>query len=95
MGYSNLNYDWVYLPIECADTANSAVPVGDSLWTMNALNGENLIAIGGVYNSGDGAGLFHYGADIGIRTAIRSFNGRIMFTPTKDEIYTANIAKWQ
>ena len=95
MGYANVAYDWAYLPIECATTANSAVPVGDTLWTLSQLNGENIIGIGGICNSGDGAGPFNISADVSARNSFRYFNGRLMFIPIKDSIYTANITKWQ
>lgn len=95
MGYLNPDFDWIYLPIECSSSANSAVPVGDSLWTTNALNGTNVLSVGGVINSGEGAGPFHYGADISANIDLRHFNGRIMYIPTKNSIYQANIAKWR
>lgn len=95
MGYQNIAYDWAYLPIECATNANSAFPVGDSLWTNGQLNGTNLLSVGGLYSSGDNAGPFNYGADIDIKTTLRYFNGRIMFVPTKNATYEANINKWR
>ena len=95
MGYQNLKYDWVYLPIECATSANSAVPVGDALWTTQNLNATNLLAVGGSVNANDAAGPFYYSADIGMTSEIRYFNGRIMFVPTKNSIYDANITKWR
>lgn len=95
MGYQNLDFDWAYLPIECASNANSAFPVGDSLWTNGQLNGTNLMAIGGLYSSGDNAGPFDYCADIEARTTLRYFNGRIMYIPTKNATYEANINKWR
>lgn len=95
MGYQNLKYDWMYLPIECATSANSAVPVGDALWTTQNLNTTNLLAVGGSSNANDAAGPFYYSADIGMTSEIRYFNGRIMFVPTKNSIYDANITKWR
>lgn len=95
MGYQNLKYDWMYLPIECATSANSAVPVGDALWTTQNLNATNLLAVGGSINANDAAGPFYYSADIGMTSEIRYFNGRIMFVPTKNSIYDANITKWR
>lgn len=95
MGYQNPDYDWVYLPIECSSSANSAVPVGDALWTQSSLNGTNILAVGGVINSGEAAGPFHYGADISASADFRYFNGRIMYIPTKNSIYQANVNKWR
>ena len=95
MGYQNPDYTWAYLPIECANNANSAFPVGDALWTNSALNGTNLFGIGGLYSSGDGAGPFNYSADVAANATLRYFNGRIMFIPTKNATYEANINKWR
>jgi hypothetical protein len=95
MGYGNEKYDWLYIPAECASTANSAVPVGDSLWSMTNLNGTNLIGVGGLNNSDTSAGIFHYSADIGASANLQYFNGRIMFIPEKNSIYNSNITKWQ
>lgn len=95
MGYQDTNYDWAYLPIECSSTANSAVPVGDALWTTPSLNGVNLLAIGGSMTASDNAGPFHYSADMGINSNIRYFNGRIMYVPAKNSVYEANINKWR
>lgn len=95
MGYSNSDYLWIYLPIVCADTANSAVPVGDTLWTNISLNGTNLIGIGGMFNSSSSSGLYYYAGDIGINTQLQYFNGRIMYIPAKGDIYNNNITKWR
>lgn len=94
MGYQNANYDWIYMPLECSSNANSAVPIGDALWTTSSLNGTNLLAIGGSINSNEAAGPFYYSADISLASNIRYFNGRIMYVPTKNSIYNANITKW-
>lgn len=94
-GYNSHDYDWVYIPIECGGTSNSALPVGDTLWSQTNLNGENFILAGGVCNSGEAAGIFHYGCDISIDSALRSSGGRIMFIPSKNSIYNSNIAKWR
>lgn len=94
-GYNNPNYDWVYMPIECGGSANSALPIGDTLWSSSKLDGENLVLIGGVCNAGDAAGIFHYGCDISAVSNLRSSGGRIMFVPTKNTIYNNNITKWR
>ena len=89
------NYLWIYLPIACADTANSAIPVGDALWTNTSLSGTNLIGIGGMFNSSSSSGLYYYCGDIGINTKLQYFNGRIMYIPAKNSIYNSNITKWR
>jgi len=50
MGYANSDYDWVYMPAECSNEANSALPVGDSLYTTTTLNGILLATIGGAWS---------------------------------------------
>lgn len=95
MGHSLDAYDWVYIPIERSDKANSALPIGDTLWTLSSLNGENIVAIGGYYTSKEAAGPFNYSCDMKKSMNINHANGRLMFTPTKNSIYEANIAKWK
>ena len=95
MGYGADKYDWVYSPAECADTANSALPVGDSLWVVENLNQINYAIGGGTTRSQDTAGAFYYGYDCSINSSpSASTNARLMFKPTKNAIYTANIEKW-
>lgn len=95
MGYENKNYDWIYLPIECSSGANSALPVGDMLWTASNLNGERLLAFGGYFKVGDNGGLFSYNTEASTGANINYSNARLMFIPTKNEIYNSNITKWQ
>jgi hypothetical protein len=91
MGYSK-SYDWLFIPIECQN-ANSAMPVGDSIWTSSSLNGENVIAIGGKWSFEEGNGPFSYAFDQS-DSSQKSYSARIMFIPTKNSAYTANIAAW-
>lgn len=95
MGYRNQDFLWLYMPIECANSANSAVPIGDALWTNAALNGENLVGIGGQSTSAESAGPFYYSCDAARDKAVRTFNGRIMFIPEKNSTYESNITKWR
>lgn len=95
MGIGPEDYDYIYMPIKCNGTANSAVPVGDSGWTTTSLNDTNLVLIGGSNSSADSAGLFDYGCDKKINVNLNRTNARIMFIPTKNSIYTNNITKWQ
>ena len=95
MGIGNNTQDWLYMPIKYSNNANSAVPVGDTLWTTSALNGINKIGIGGTNTGGDGCGLFDYNCDTPLASAIQRSNARIMFVPTKNTIYQNNITKWQ
>ena len=96
MGYGNEKYDWVIMPAECASTANSAVPVGDSLWVVNGLNRVNYVTVGGTARSQETAGPFYYGCDRAINdSATYSANARLMLKPVKNSTYEANIAKWR
>lgn len=95
MGNGNDTYDWSYFPIQLSNSANSAVPVGDALWSVSTLNGNNKVLIGGYFQANDTAGLFNYSCDTAMATKVNQSNARIMFIPTKNSIYTANITKWQ
>ncbi len=96
MGYGDEDYDWVFVPTECASTANSAVPIGDSLWTVSELNGNVYTTVGGTSRSQETGGPFYYGCDRALNnSSVFSTGARLMFKPTKNEIYTANISKWQ
>lgn len=95
MGYGNEQYDWVYIPIECAVNANSLLPVGDSLWTTNNLNTINIAATGGSYGFKEECGPFYYGFDRQVSESARiNYGAKLLYIPTKNATYTANIAKW-
>ena len=94
MGYGNKSNDWLYIPIECVN-ASSALPVGDNLWTSPNLNGEVMMVASGSWSFEEGAGPFNYGCDRPFNdSAQKSYGARIMYKPTKNSTYTANIAKW-
>ena len=95
MGYGKEEYDWIYLPIECSSSASSLAPVGDSLWTIANLNGSVVIATGGSFGHKEACGPFYYAADRTVQeTARNNYGAKLLFIPTKNEIYTANISKW-
>ena len=95
MGYGNEEYDWVYMPIECSNKANSIAPIGDSIWTTTDLNGTNTIAVGGSYGFAEACGPFYYAADRTIPETTRyNYGAKLLYIPTKNSIYTNNIAKW-
>ena len=95
MGYGNDEFDWVYLPIECSSSADSYAPVGDYLWTVGGLNGTMIMATGGSFGYTEDCGPFYYAADRTIETCSRNnYGAKLLFIPTKNNIYTANIAKW-
>lgn len=87
------DYDWIFMPIEVS--GNSALPIGDQLWTTNKLNGTNSIVAGGRYDSGDEAGPFAYSCDRDINSSSRAISARLMYIPDKDSTYESNITKWQ
>lgn len=95
MGYGNSKYDWVYLPIESGSNASSALPVGDNLYTVSNLSENKVIVYGGPHNHNDSNGAFYYGADRNVADSARlNYGARLMFIPTKNSTYTANITKW-
>lgn len=93
MGYDS-TYDWLYMPIETSESANSAAPVGDNLWVVSNLNGTKMAAVGGNWRHEESSGIFFYACDQNINAQLRSFGASLMFIPTKNEIYQANITKW-
>ena len=93
-GYNKPDYDWVFLPAECVG-ANSAVPIGDNLWTTASLNGTNTAMIGGAWSFGDNCGPFYYALEKNINSYARAYSARLMFIPTKNAIYTANYNDWK
>lgn len=93
MGYGNEKYDWVYMPIECQN-GNDATPVGDNLWAVQELDGINITAAGGSWSFNTNNGPFYYGCDRNSNYYSNSFNPRLMFIPTKNNIYNANYNGW-
>ena len=95
MGYGNSKYDWVFLPAECSSGANSLLPVGDYLWTVANTSGNRVLAAGGPYNLQEHDGPFYYASDRNVSESSRNnYGARLMFIPSKDNIYTENITKW-
>jgi len=93
MGYGNSDYDWVYLPIECSG-GNSAVPVGDNLWTITNYNQISVVAIGGSYTGNSNNGIFYYAGDHEYTYNSNTYGTAIMFVPTKNTIYNNNYNAW-
>ena len=95
MGYGSEEYDWVYLPAECASGANSLLPVGDNLWTVGNVSENKIIAVGGTYGFGEADGPFYYACDSSANNSNKhNYSARLMFIPTKNAIYENNILKW-
>ena len=96
MGYGKQEYDWVFLPIECASTANSLLPVGDNLWTVASVAENKIVAVGGTYEYKESDGAFYYAADRNAAESARhNYGVRLMYIPTKNTTYWNNIAKWE
>ena len=93
-GKTTSSLDWVYSPIECSG-ASSAVPVGDHLWVERNANGTYMLNAGGRWDFELNNGMFYYAIDQAVTAISRSLNPRLMFIPTKNTAYTANIASWQ
>ena len=94
MGYGDPEYDWVIMPAECTN-GNSALPIGDNLWSTANLNGNMACLAGGAWHFGENNGSFYYACDNAPTYYSRAISARLMYIPSaKDSIYNANIAKW-
>lgn len=95
MGYGSKDFDWLLMPAT-ASNANSIIPVGDSGWFDSNLNGIRMVVHGGGWSFGESDGPFYYGCDkLPTDSTYKSYGARLMYIPTKNEIYTSNITKWQ
>jgi hypothetical protein len=94
-GYDE-NFDWLFMPIECVANANSLLPIGDSVWAENRLNGINIVVIGGSWYFGQNNGPFYYGCDRPITTYKNTYGVKLMNVPhLNDTYYLNNISLWQ
>ena len=95
MGYGEKSYDWIFMPSE-ANNANSTIPIGDSGWFDANLTGLRMVVHGGGWSFGESDGPFYYGCDKQpTDSSYRSYGARLLYIPTKNATYTANINKWQ
>ena len=95
LGYGSSTYDWLLMPAACTN-ANSALPIGDNGWFTANLNGIRMVVQGGGWSFEESDGLFYYACDHTPQdSSYRSYGARLLYIPTKNNIYTANIAKWQ
>ena len=92
-GYNSDTFDWAFIPVECYN-GNSALPVGDDCWVVSNLNATNKVIMGGAWYFSNSCGLFAYGMDRAHDETTRARSARIMFIPSKNEIYYSNIQKW-
>ena len=95
-GYGSKTYDWLFMPAEVGGSANSSLPIGDNGWFDSNLTGIRMAAHGGSWSFEDSNGPFYYACDKQpTDSTYKSYGARLMFIPTKNSIYTANVAKWQ
>lgn len=94
MGYGDEKYDWVFMPAE-ASNANSATPIGDSIWISQNLNGINYTAVGGNWLFQQKNGLFYYACDKSPTYYAATFGARLVYIPRKNSIHNNNYALWQ
>lgn len=95
LGYGEKAYDWVLMPAE-ANNANSIIPIGDNGWFDSNLTGIRMVVHGGGWSFEESDGPFYYGCDKQPNdSTYKSYGARLMFIPTKNNIYTNNITKWQ
>ena len=96
LGYGKKKYDWLLMPAAVNGGANSTLPVGDNGWYDANLNGLRAVLHGGGWSFEESDGPFYYACDHAPNdTTYKSYGARLMFVPTKNNIYEANIAKWQ
>ena len=96
LGYGVKAYDWLLMPGESASSANSTLPIGDSGWFDSNFSGIRMVLQGGGWSFAESDGIFYYGCDRPpFDSSYKSYGARLMFIPTKNNIYTANITKWQ
>ena len=95
MGYGGKAYDWVLMPSETSG-ANSVIPVGDNGWFDSNLTGTRMVVHGGGWSFGESDGPFYYGCDKQpTDSTYKSYGARLLYIPTKNNIYNSNITKWQ
>lgn len=95
LGYGEKAYDWLLMPAE-ANNANSIIPIGDNGWFDSNLTGIRMVVHGGGWSFEESDGPFYYGCDKQpTDSTYKSYGARLMFIPTKNNIYTNNITKWQ
>ena len=95
LGYGGKTYDWLLMPAE-ATNATSALPIGDNGWFDMNLNGVRMVLQGGGWIFDDSDGPFYYACDKQpTDSSYKSYGARLLYIPTKNNTYLANIAKWQ
>ena len=66
------------------------------MWSVANVAENKIMAVGGTYEYKDADGAFYYAADRNVAESARhNYGARIMYIPTKNSIYQANIIKWK
>ena len=95
-GYDS-NYDWLFVPSEMNNNANSLGPVGDYLESYYTSNSIKSLAVGGAWGDNFNAGLFaNRFTSTPQATYGRGTTARLMYIPQKtNDNYLSNINKWK
>ena len=80
MGYSE-DHDYLFIPSETNNGANSSIPVGDNFWCNSAAAGDRVAILGANWNNGLNAGLFCWNVDNAPSYRYRSIGGRLAHVP--------------
>lgn len=81
-GYST-KYDWLFMPSEVGNGADSSLPVGDYCYVTPDLNAYRIALLGGGWIDGVSAGLCWY-LDNGVGNRSRDIGGRLVYVPTQN-----------
>lgn len=94
-GYDS-NFDWVYLPIETGNGANSSLPIGDYIYPPENSSTVTSGIIGGMWNSNSNNGPFYYSFNLALEGYhYRSDSARVMYTPVANSATESrNYNKW-
>ena len=76
--YGSEEFDWMLMPNEVANGADSNLPIGDYLYKTVNLNGYRIARLGGYWNGGAGCGLYWY-LPTGVGYRYRVISARLVF----------------
>ena len=90
------NYDWIFLPIDLNDSANSFGPIGDYFFGSTTSGSQTSCCIcGGPWFAELNVGPFYYAFNWNTDNTLRSGNARLMLIPQyNSNTYLNNIDKW-
>ena len=80
MGYSE-DHDYLFIPSETNNGANSSIPVGDNFWCNSAAAGDRVASLGAAWTHGLHAGLFGWDVIDAPSHRARSVGGRLAHVP--------------